>query len=73
LTPSEKNKRKFSPTCSTYFEASGTRVARWFVFKPKIQIWVNYGAPWNEKKLVYYMALWNIFLPFGIFYGNLVI
>jgi hypothetical protein len=21
-----------------------TRVARWFVFKPKIQIWVNFGG-----------------------------
>jgi hypothetical protein len=25
------------------------------------------------KKLVYYMAIWNIFLPFGIFFGHLVI
>jgi hypothetical protein len=24
-------------------------VARWFVFKQKIQIWVKYGKPWNEK------------------------
>jgi hypothetical protein len=23
------------------------RVARWFVFKPKIQIWVNFGGPCN--------------------------
>jgi hypothetical protein len=23
----------------------GARVARWFVFKPKIQIWVNFGGP----------------------------
>jgi hypothetical protein len=22
-----------------------SRVARWFVFKPKIQIWVNFGGP----------------------------
>jgi hypothetical protein len=22
-----------------------TRVARWFVFKPKIPIWVNFGGP----------------------------
>jgi hypothetical protein len=21
------------------------RVARWFVFKPKISIWVNFGGP----------------------------
>jgi hypothetical protein len=24
-----------------------TRVARWFIFKPKISIWVNFGGPWN--------------------------
>jgi hypothetical protein len=28
-----------------------TRVARWFVFKPKIPIWVNFGGPYNEKCL----------------------
>jgi hypothetical protein len=22
-----------------------TRVARWFLFKPKIPIWVNFGGP----------------------------
>jgi hypothetical protein len=26
-----------------------TRVARWFVFKPKIPIWVKFGGPWNGK------------------------
>jgi hypothetical protein len=25
------------------------RVARWFIFKPKILIWVNFGGPWNGK------------------------
>jgi hypothetical protein len=25
------------------------RVARWFVFKPKIPIWVNFGGPLNGK------------------------
>jgi hypothetical protein len=24
-------------------------VARWFIFKPKIQIWVYFGGPWNGK------------------------
>jgi hypothetical protein len=23
------------------------RVARWYIFIPKIPIWVNYGVPWN--------------------------
>jgi hypothetical protein len=27
----------------------GSRVARWYIFKPKIQIWVNFGWPWNGK------------------------
>jgi hypothetical protein len=35
-------------------------VARWFVFKPKIPIWVNFGVC---RMLVYY---W----PFGLFYGH---
>jgi hypothetical protein len=26
-----------------------SRVARWFVFKPKIQIWVNFGGPCKGK------------------------
>jgi hypothetical protein len=40
------------------------RVARWFLFKPKIQIWVNFGGPEIEKRCY---ILW----PFGIFYGHL--
>jgi hypothetical protein len=40
------------------------RVARWFLSKPKIPIWVNLGGPLNAK-CVY--ILW----PFGIFYRNL--
>jgi hypothetical protein len=23
------------------------RVARWYIFKPIIGIWVNFGGPWN--------------------------
>jgi hypothetical protein len=42
-----------------------TRVARWFVFKPKIQIWVNFGEPWNGKCCY-------ILRPFGKSYGHLV-
>jgi hypothetical protein len=34
------------------------KVARWFVFKPKIPIWVNFGGPWNGK-------CWYILWPFG--------
>jgi hypothetical protein len=35
-----------------------TRVARWYVFKPKIQIWVNYVGPGNGR-------CWYILWPFG--------
>jgi hypothetical protein len=36
-----------------------SRVARWYIFKPKISIWVIFGGPWNGKG-------WYILLPFGI-------
>jgi hypothetical protein len=39
-------------------------VARWFIFKPKIPIWVIFGGPWTGKCLY---ILWL----FGIFYGHL--
>jgi hypothetical protein len=26
------------------------RVARWFIFKPKIAIWVNFAGPRNGKR-----------------------
>jgi hypothetical protein len=40
------------------------RDARWFVFKPKIPIWINLGGSCNGK-------FWNILCPFGLFYGHL--
>jgi hypothetical protein len=45
-------------------QAKPSRVARWFVFKPKIPIWVHFGGPQIRKGLY---ILW----PFGIFYGDL--
>jgi hypothetical protein len=51
-----------------------TRVARWYIFKPKIPICVNFGGPLNGKGLyLYSIAICNILREFGIFYGNLVI
>jgi hypothetical protein len=38
------------------------RVARWFVFKPKIQIWVNFGGSCNGR-------CWYILCTLGPFYG----
>jgi hypothetical protein len=40
------------------------RVARWYIFKPKIQIWVNFRGPMIGKC---FYILW----PFGIFYRHL--
>jgi hypothetical protein len=49
------------------------RVARWFIFKPKIPIWVNFGGPWNGKCwYMYFMTIRNTSRPFGIIYGRLV-
>jgi hypothetical protein len=41
-------------------------VARWFVFKPKIQIWVNFGGSFDGR-------CWLILWPFDLFDGNLAI
>jgi hypothetical protein len=31
--------------------------------KPKIQIWVNFGGPWNRKDWLYSLAIWYMLLP----------
>jgi hypothetical protein len=41
------------------------RVARWYIFKPKISIWVKIGGPLNAKCC-------NVLLSFEIYYGHLV-
>jgi hypothetical protein len=41
------------------------RVARRYSLKPKIQIWVNFGGPWNRK-------FWYISWPFEIYQSHLV-
>jgi hypothetical protein len=57
-----------------FFIQNPIRVARWYVFKPKIPIWVNIGGPWNGKVwYTYSVDIWNILWTFGIFYGRLVI
>jgi hypothetical protein len=42
------------------------RVARWFVFKPKIPILVKFGGPWNIKCC-------DILCQFGVIYSLLVL
>jgi hypothetical protein len=50
------------------------RVARWYIFKPKVQIWVNFGGPWNGKG---WYILWSIVVYYShlcsTFYGHLTI
>jgi hypothetical protein len=71
-------------TCAAFFKFNG-RVARWYIFKPKIPIWVNIGGPWNGKcwyilwlygildsHLEYLTDIWYILWPFGTFCNNLV-
>jgi hypothetical protein len=45
--------------------------------KPKIPIWVNFGGSFDGRcwygRLVYFMAIWYILQPFGIFYAHLII
>jgi hypothetical protein len=54
-----------------------SRVARWFVFKPKIQIWVNFGRSCNGRccfilwtlgpfycLLLYFMDIWRSILVY---------
>jgi hypothetical protein len=42
-----------------------SRVARWYLFKPKITILVDLGRPWNGK-------LWYISPPCEIFCSDLL-
>jgi hypothetical protein len=42
-----------------------SRVARWYIFKPKILIWVNSEGSYNG-------TCWYIIWTFGIFFGRLV-
>jgi hypothetical protein len=53
------------------------KVATWFVFKPKIQIWVHFGGYCNGRclfygHLVHFTVFWYILWTFGIFCGNLL-
>jgi hypothetical protein len=49
------------------------RVARWFVFKQKIQIWVNFGGSCNGRRwCMYFMDTWSILGLFVIFFWHLV-
>jgi hypothetical protein len=64
-------------TCTTEFDpvTSGLpRVARWFLFKPKIPIWVNFGGSCNGRcwHVYGYWVHFTVLRSFVIFYGHLV-
>jgi hypothetical protein len=53
------------------------RVVRWFVFKPKIPTWVNFGGSCNRKCYIFwpfglFYGHWKYFTAFGIFCGHVV-
>jgi hypothetical protein len=54
----------------TYTEV-GCRVARWYIFKPKIPIWVNFEGLGMEKVGVFSGSLENI-TAIRYIYGHLV-
>jgi hypothetical protein len=64
--------------CQGMYTALWCRVARWFVFEPKIPIWVNFGGSCYGKSWYVllpfglFTAIGNILWPFGIFCCNLV-
>jgi hypothetical protein len=50
----------------------GCRVARWFVFKPKISIWV-WPFVISYRDLGYFMTILYILCSFGTFFPGLVL
>jgi hypothetical protein len=63
------------------------KVARWYIFKPKIPVWVNFWTVFAMEAvgifygyifglfcghLVYSVAIWYMLWLFGLFYGHLV-
>jgi hypothetical protein len=49
-----------------------SKVARWFIFRPKISIWAYFCRPWNGKFDYFLMAILVLLGPFGAFYLHLV-
>jgi hypothetical protein len=50
-----------------------SRVARWYIFKPKNADLGKFWRALEWKSLAYSLAILNILLPFSKFYGHLVI
>jgi hypothetical protein len=53
-----------------------SRVARWFLFKPKIPIWVYFGGPSEMENCVIYSGHLEYFATIGYIlwaFGNFVV
>jgi hypothetical protein len=49
-----------------------TRVARWYIFKPKNPHLGNFWRVLQWEMVVYFMNIWSILQSFVILYGHLV-
>jgi hypothetical protein len=70
-TGEKKNKKMIGRALTTKRQkmhfAHGNRGARWFIFKPKIPIWVNFGWP-KIGKCCYILWTFEIFYVFRFWY-----
>jgi hypothetical protein len=73
--PTVETSSHFAEAPSPAYVGQGCH-ARWYIFVPKIPIWVKLGGPWNGKCWLYFMTVWNTTYVYGnliyIFYGDLV-
>jgi hypothetical protein len=59
--------------CIQKYSKKRTRVARWYILKPKIQIWEIFGGFCNGRCWYSFCPIGTYILqPLGIFYGHLV-
>jgi hypothetical protein len=70
---SKTNRLETANFCPTLSARVTIRAARWFIFRPKIAIWVHFGGSCNGRC---WCILWTfvipILRPFDLFYGHLV-
>jgi hypothetical protein len=68
-----ENKPSGNPGGPTSEIRDWSTVARWFIFKRKITLWVNYLGPWNGnvRCILLPFGIYVLWL-FGTFYGHVV-
>jgi hypothetical protein len=60
------------PSHLMYVGPVQSRVAGWYIFKPKNPYLGKFWRTLNWKRLVYFMAILSILRPNGLFYAHLV-